>query len=294
MQQQAARFFKRKPWDMILLNGRFLLCLLMAILSGSLAAQPHAREKAGLELSLGYGFIARQDLIFSPFLHQAGSPLNVGVAYHVHGIWTKVAAVRWSQYKPMVGSAYSFTDRSGQQIITQPHIYNLIDLRLALGKMIYKRAQQTLKVGGLFTSDIDAMSFNYGFAGSSGYFGLFGLGLWSEGQHFFRGNQSIGFTFQLPVVAWVTRSPYLVNDDPYMKHNYSHNGFKTFIAYVGDGKLQTLNRFQKVTTSLQYTYFFRRNVGVGGKYELEFLHHTLPLLLLSYQHVLSFTTSIKF
>ncbi|MDQ3845723.1 MAG: hypothetical protein M3342_17185 [Bacteroidota bacterium] len=278
---------------MISLNGRFLFCLLMAIVSGSAVAQPPAKEKAGLELSLGYGFIARQDLIFSPFIHQAGSPLNVGVAYQVPGTWTKVAAFRWSQYKPILGSAYSYTDRSRQQVMTQPHIFNLIDLRFAMGKTIYKRTQQELKVGGVFSTDIDALSFNYGFAGNSGYFGLFGLGLWSEGQYLLSKNQSVGFTFQLPVVAWITRSPYLANDDPYMKHNYSHNGVKTFIAYVGDGKLQTVNRFQKVNAAVQYTYFFKKRVGVGGKYELEFLHHALPLSLRSYQHVFSLTTTVK-
>ena len=279
---------------MILINSRFLLCLLLAALSDSVGAQTSVREKSGLGLSVGYGHLARQDLIFSPFAHRVRSPLNIGLTYRVPGKWTKLTAVRWSQFKPIHGSAYAYTDRRGKQVMTQPHLFNLIDLRLAVGKTIYKKAHQMLKLGGVFTSDIDALSLNYGFAGSSGYFGFFCLGLWSKGQYFLTENQSVAFTLQLPVVAWITRSPYLVNDDPYMKHNYSHNGLKTFIAYVANGKLQTVNRFQQVGAAVQYTYYFKTRVGMGGKYELEYLHHALPLSLHNYQHVFSFTTSIKF
>lgn len=37
--------------------------------------------KNGLSLNTGVGVIARQDLVFSPFIHKDFSPVNVGLEY---------------------------------------------------------------------------------------------------------------------------------------------------------------------------------------------------------------------
>jgi hypothetical protein len=148
--------------------------------------------------------------------------------------------------------------------------------------------------GGLFSSDIQAMNYVYGRVSSFGYHATFGAGIFGN-LNFSAGERSnLSFGFQLPVVFWYARSPYLVNDDNYIENISSHSGLKSFIAFISDGSLVTVNKIKNFDLMAGYTYHLKERWGIGTCYTFELVHANSPRNLLSFRNSIFFSTYVKF
>lgn len=254
--------------------------------------QEIARKNA-LTLSFGPSSIVRQDLIFSPFVHKDFSLLNVGLDYKREAKSYQKVSINYANFNPMVTGPYEFTFH-GQPYTAYPHSISFIDLDYQFGKPLHAIQDGQLTLGGHFFTDIQVMNYAYGRISNFGYFASIGVGIFGTYKVRINEKGSIQSTLRLPLLAWLARSPYLVNDDEFIDNISSHSGVKTFMALLGDGQLASWNKIQKVDFEVKYAFDLNTRWGFGAGYLFEVIHVSQPRKLLSFRNSLNFSTSFKF
>ncbi len=253
-------------------------------------AEATAQSKM-LSLRYGYGLYTRQDLTFSPFIHQDGSPLNLGLTYTRAGQLYQFADLSLASFDPILVPSYTYDDDEQ----TLPHAFLLVNLTYALGKTLpSSRPDYALTIGGFVESDIQPSTYNYAGWSNFGYLASFNLGAWIQSAWTFDTRHHVAGRLMIPLLSWMCRSPYLVNDDEYIENTASHNGVKTFFAYVGDGSLQTLNRMQQLAFLLDYGYDISGRWRIGAAYEARYMFVAKPNHFRSYRNTLFICGSYAF
>jgi hypothetical protein len=152
-----------------------------------------------------------------------------------------------------------------------------------------------MDAGGFFHPDIQVLNYTYGRTGPYfGYFASFGLGVFGNIGYQFNSANRLKAELRLPVVAWIARSPYLVNDDEFIENTASHNSFKTFLAFIEDGELASWNKWQKAGLLLQYHHRFTSSIAVGAGYRFSVLHYAEARNLLSIENILTLNLNYHF
>ena len=246
-----------------------------------------------LTLNFGTSYLARQDLIFSPMIHKNISFLNVGIDYTREAKLYQKASLRYGNFTPRVLTPYNFTIH-GESHTAYPHSFNFIDVNYLIGKIVKGSPKSTFTVGGLFVMDIQAMNYVYGRTSSFGYYSTLGLGVFGKHQYIISKKSNLTTTLQLPLMVWLARSPYLVNDDDFIENTYSHSGFKTFMSFMGDGQLVIWSRLQTFDLDIKYTYSLNEKWNLGVAYLFEFIHAIQPRNLLSCRQSINFSTNFRF
>lgn len=273
---------------------RSLFILMFEIILISISTHSNAQDfKNSLQLQIGVGNIARQDLVFSPFIHKDLSPINVSIRYQREKKYFQNANLRFALLSPSYKNSYSFID-DGEIKTTSPHFFTIVDLDYWFGKSIKETEKSSTKVGIAVNADIQALNYAYGRIGSFGYYSSFGVGAFIHHIHKFNDKNSLIGYVSLPVINWLARSPYLVNDDEFIENTSSHSGLKTFFAFIGDGKFATLNQLQIFDFSANYTYKLNKRWDLGVGYLFEFVHSSKPRNMLSYRNSIFFNTNFKF
>ena len=271
------------------MKHRILLTLFYCIAS---LGYSHAQRDTlpQLTLSLGPAHLSRQDLIFSPFIHTDFSPLNVGLKYEKNKKVHQFVRLDYAGFSAGVATPYDYLvdDTIGT---AYPHSFTFIGLDYGMGQWIGE--QKNSLIGGSFNVDVQAMNYQYGRFSFFGYYANFGLGAWYK--HIFQLAEKHRLTaqFEVPLVSWMARSPYLINDDEFIENIYSHNGFTTFFAYFGDGELVTWNKLQTVNLGLEYKYALSDKWSIGASWQFGFIHASEPLDLNSVQNNLGVMVGLK-
>ncbi len=268
----------------------FALLFLLMMMSLNSSAQELKNE---LQLQLGLSHIARQDLVFSPFINRDLSPINFGIRYQRERNLYQNLHLRFSLLSPSLTEPYEFIDNDEIKQ-TSPHFSTLIDLDYWIGKEFRGKEKSSTKAGLAFNADIQALNYVYGRIGSFGYYSTFGLGGFVSHTHKFNEKNKLTGQVALPLFSWLARSPYLVNDDEFIENTISHSGIKTFFAFIGDGNLATLNKLQTLDLRLNYTYKLNDRWAIGADYLFEFIHSKEPRNLLSYRNTMFLNTNYKF
>lgn len=249
--------------------------------------------KNKLGIDIGAGNIMRQDLIFSPFIHKDFTALNIGLRYERKGKYYQAATIRYSSFDPILNEPYKFTD-DGETNTTAPHYFSIVDIDYSFGKEVGNTDRSSTIISGLFSTDVQALNYSYGRTSSFGYYSVIGLGAVIQKEYSINGRSKITGRFALPLVNWLSRSPYLVNDDEFIENTFSHSGVKTFMAFIGDGQLVTLNKVQTFDLGLTYSFKLNNRWDVGATYLFEFSHTNEPQSFLSYKNSLFISTNFKF
>lgn len=249
--------------------------------------------KNNLNLTIGLGHIARQDLVFSPFIHSDFTPLNIGLEYSRNAAFYQNLKLRFASFNPMLTSPYNYFIHGESKLATQ-HIFRIIDLDYTFGKEIKKTKRCTTMAGAMLASDVQILNYEYGRSSAFGYYANFGLGGFFIKEYVLTEKSRILGRFALPLINWLSRSPYLVNDDEFIENISSHSNAKIFFAFIGDGKFVTVNKFQTCELEAKYTYQLNRRWDVGIRYLLEFIHSKEPRSLLSYRNSVFVSTNFKF
>lgn len=246
-----------------------------------------------LTFNIGPGYIARQDLIFSPFIHADFSLLNIGLDYTMERNLFQQFSLRFGSFSPMITDSYEFSE-FGEYQTAFPHSFNLIDFDYLVGRKIYETDKNGLTVGGLFSTDIQALNYVFGRISNFGYYSAIGVGVF--GRYRFDINDRGWFTstLKIPLVVWLARSPYLVNDDEFIENISSHSGIKTFMEFVNDGWLASWNRIQTFDLDIKYTYVLNEKWHLGAAYQFDFIHSSRPRNLLSYRSSVHFSVNLNF
>lgn len=244
-----------------------------------------------LALRYGIGHYARQDQTFSPFVHPDWSALNIGLTYTHHAKMYQFADLEFGSYNPILVPSYDY-DEDKQ---TLPHNFTLVNLTYALGHSLRPEGDATgFILGGFFEADVEPSNYNYARWSNFGYLATFSLGAWGQYDCIIHDKHTLRARAMLPLLSLVARSPYLVNDDEYIENTYSHNGFKTFFAYLGDGEFQTLNRIQQFELHLNYAYALSNKWHIGAGYSFRMIHAVRPTDFLSFRNTFYLTASLNF
>lgn len=244
-------------------------------------------------LSAGVDYIARQDQIFSPFVHGGVSAANAALSWerskqldHLFELrFGSLSADRWASYQ------YSWNPEP-EQYATHPHQFTMVDLNYGVA-MSRSLGNARFQLGGIWENNVQALSYNTGPFSFFGYFAAFGLGPWAGISSPVGEKSTLDIGLRAPLVAWTARSPYLVNDDPFIENTSSHSGLKTFLSFVEDGVLHLPDKLQKLTFSARYLRHSGKRMDIGIAYRLQFIRHTVPLSLISYQHSLGVQIGLK-
>jgi hypothetical protein len=263
-------------------------CLALASID---ANGQHNKNTIGVELSAN--FLARQDLIFSPVIHKTWSVSSLGIMYQRTGSLTQTVKLRYANMNPMILEPFDFIV-DGEQQTAYPHSFNLLNLTYTLGKKIKETERVQYTVGPLFSTDIQVMNYEYGRISSFGYYAGLSLGAYANQTYKLNERSWLSTTLQLPLITWLARSPYLVNDDEFIENISSHSGLKAFAAFMADGKLVTVNKVQTLDADIRYFRSIGKRWQIGAGYSFGFIHASIPKSLLSYRHSLNLSTNFKF
>lgn len=271
-----------------------LKLLMAAILYSITLYDAEGQEsKNSISLNVGFGGIARQDLIFSPNIHRDISAINFGLEYSRGGKFYQNGSVRFASFSPIQVSPYEYT-LNGEKKLSGSHLFSLIDIDYNFGKEILKREKSTTTIGLLFTTDIQMLNYVYGRIGSFGYYSIFGLGPFVNRDYQLNEKHYLSAYAGFPILSWLSRSPYLVNDDEFIENISSHSDVDSFFAFIGDGNLRTLNKLQVFDLRARYLYKINNRWDLGLGYIFEFLRVEDPRNLISFRNSMNFSTRYKF
>lgn len=179
-------------------------------------------------------------------------------------------------------------------VSTLPSGFTVVTVRYGYLRYLSKTSAGTWYVGGMLDNQINSIDNQYGPAATFGYFAHFSLApaiLWKKQLN---DRNGVYASACLPLITWVTRSAYAIQDDEYMQQNDDHNGLKTFFRYLGDGNLNLINRYQQLNVNAGYAYAAGSHWTIGGEYRFEFLHDSKPKSLTSYQHFINVKAAYSF
>lgn len=253
----------------------------------SIGKQPENR----ISLFLGGSYLARQDLIFSPFVHHDFSLMNVGFEYQRNAGYYQQIGLDFGSFAPMLTEPYHFLI-DGESLPAMPHSFNLVDIDYTFGKSLPHYSQ--LIVGAAFTADVQAFNYVYGRFGAFGYYAAMGLGPFVKKQWSINDKSDVTLALKVPLVSWLARSPFLVNDDEYIANIASHSGVKTFAAFLADGRPVTLNKWQTFDFDLAYCWQFMPDWQIGAAWQFAFARSVAPRMMTSYRHSLNLSIHHQF
>ncbi|MBK9105770.1 MAG: hypothetical protein IPL92_14675 [Saprospiraceae bacterium] len=245
-----------------------------------------------LTLSLGPAHLSRQDLIFSPFIHQDIAPLVFGLKHEWNKKSHQYVRLNYAGFSAGLETPYDYIF-NGEVMTAYPHSFTFVSLGYGMGKYVGHSEKHPSMVGGALTLDVQALDYQYGRSSYFGYFSTVGLSAWYK-YTFFQGKKSrLTGRIEVPLVSWLARSPYLINDDEFIQNAYSHNGFKTFFAFMGDGHLATWGELNRANIDIEYQYRLSDKFSLGAAWRLGFIHAGKPVDLFSYQQGLEVMVGMK-
>ena len=204
--------------------------LVLAILITGLLFTTVAQEnqkKNSLTVHWGPGYLTRQDLVFSPFIHKDPGFMNTGLDYTRFARNFQQLRIRYSGYAPMLTEPYEYLVH-GELQTAGPHLFTFIDLDYMLGKRINTTGRLHVTAGGLFTSDIQALNYVYGRLGYFGYYAAIGLGGFLGLDYRPGDKHGFGIALQVPYGGIDLGEP-----EPDLISSFTHSG--TIVAPAAPG-----------------------------------------------------------
>lgn len=272
----------------------FLFCTLL-IPSISQGQDDSATNNIGLQY--GLHFFSRQDQIFSPMVYHAITPVNLNLNYsNEKGKRIHLAEAEFNLYDAGWHDQYDYQTGfdSIKTLTTLPSGFTVVTVRYAYLREANKSEKSSLWIGGITDNQINSIDNEYGPAATFGYFAHFSLAPAAMYRYQISARHEVTATAWLPLVSWISRSHYAIQDEEYMLDNFDHNGFKTFFRYVGDGNLHLMNHYRQFNLNLGYEYKASRHWSFGGEYRFEFLHDSKPKTITSYQNFINIKTAFRF
>jgi len=275
---------------------RFVFTLVFVLLiSGVLFSQDSIKRKNSIQVGYGLHHLASQDLIFSPFILKDFTPVNFGIVYKHEDRFLHVAEVYFNSYNPVYINTFEYyTVPDSGKLETIKNDFTHVNLNYVFAKKIKSAQQYSWYLGIMSENTIHSQYYYSGYFSTFGYFASFGLSAWSQLEYRLNDKHVFNVAAHFPLTAWVARSPYLANDDEFIQNISSHNGLRTFFAYLEDGSLQTLNTLQQFDFKLHYNYVLSERWYVGTAYQFSFIHNNKPLNLINYQNGININSTFHF
>ncbi|MEK6481816.1 hypothetical protein WJR50_30010 [Catalinimonas sp. 4WD22] len=270
-----------------------LICIFLLILFPLFSWAQDNEVKNSFSLGWSGSSIARQDLIFSPFVHRDFSTLGLTIAYQRKGDIMHQVEVHFNSLAPAYHESYSFYEDE-EQYTAQAHQFTLIRLNYLMGKRLFQNEKIKFWTGGALVSDLQALNYQYGRISYFGYYLSAGLGVFARFEYFLNAKQGFFVQLRLPLVSWMARSPYAINDDEFIENISSHRTLKTLGALWSDGELVSWNSLQYGDIRLNYFYHLSEKWKVEAGYGYSFIHSEEPRPMTSRLHQFQIVGTLNF
>ena len=271
------------------------LLLIYMVVIPDLQAQTEKTNKLGLHWGIGH--LQRQDINFSPFIYNPTTAFNLGFTYehkgkHFHRVYS-----RFGRYKDWFnGQAYDYSvDWSGEweSVELLPNSFNILDLNYAFGVEMISKNNLSILLGGQARNLLNQGVYDYGNHGIGYYNFSFGIDVWSGLNYIISDKHSIGAELSLPIIAWVTKSPYLGQDDEFFDNNRDTNTFNILGNYIKSGRIESWGQTQRIDLQLVYSYKLGERWALNGRYALNMNTFNSPNRYRSVEHILLIGAEIK-
>jgi hypothetical protein len=258
--------------------------------AGAAAAQDGGGGRR-LTVAAGASRVAHQDLTHTPLVHGGTAPLSLGVRFERLGRWRHFVAANVSAVDSRRVDPYPvlFDDHAHD---TGSHAFVFFDASYGVGPRIPVPAGSAA-LGAAVRLDLHATDYTYGMEKNFGYFISPSLDLWYRHEVELGPRHRASARAQAPLVAWVARSPYMVNDDRFIENIASNDPLRIALAFLADGEPAGWNRMQRLDVGLDYDVALTRRLDVGASYGLAFLRDREPRPLTSIRSSVALTASFR-
>jgi hypothetical protein len=252
-------------------------------------------EGGSLSLATGYHHIARQDQVFSPMIHRGSAFPNVGLAYTHEGTRQRHALrLGYDGYSAGFAEQYDFFDLvDGSEQTTARSSFTMVDLAYEFQRMIGDTGTTEVLLGGGFFGQLGALDHGYAFP-SFGYTIFMGIGPSVRVQHGLSDRTRLYANVSLPVLSWVARSPFALNDDDFIEHQRSHSTLPTLGAFIRGGRWASFGSFRRMLLEVGVDHRLAARWSLGARYFLEYLDVSKPRRLISYRNGLDLALTFHF
>lgn len=255
--------------------------------------QPAKERPNQFSVSVGSSMLARQDLIYSPFVHSDQSFLSFAMKYT-----REKKSYQYWDISFMFNSSQRGTrteiDMGGHRHGFNPHEFLLISSAYGIGLPLKHSERKKEWLGAALKIDLQAAFYSFVMSDMFGYYIDHSVNGWYR-RHFIIGNRhNLAARIELPLISWLARPPYLAEDDGFIENISSHNKSKILLAFIKDGQFTTWNTVQRVNLDAGYSYPVAKRLNIGADYRFVFIRSAEPKTLLSVQHILNLTSTIKF
>ncbi|MDP3473840.1 MAG: hypothetical protein Q8S14_18370 [Algoriphagus sp.] len=254
----------------------------------------YAQQKEKLfTVSGGMSVLSRQDLVYSPFVHEDVSNHSYRLRYQQTGRYFQFAEVGFTYNASQLAEPTEM-DMGDHAHMILPHEFLHVSLTYGIGKAIQPNTRYLAWIGGALQVDMQAGYFSFALSNMFGYFINQSAQIWYRRAYTFKDKHQLSVQVALPILSWLARPPYLAEDDEFIENISSHDNAKIIMAFIGDGQLATWNRLQRLNLAAEYKYPISKHILIGTEYRFDFIHTNIPRTLLSYQHQLNISATIKF
>lgn len=241
----------------------------------------------GVDLAWSSTVRARHDQLMSPLVHSGVSVTGGALAYRWRGQRHALATGLELDHVPArSGPAYEHKLDDGTSGKTFPSSWFTARIPTGWGVDLARSDALDLVVGGLFDARIEVLSWSYGVTWTTGYSGAFLLGPWLDARWRPRQRWTLEAGATAPLLGWMARSPYALNDDEYIRANRTHSPFVAFGALMADGRPSWLAGHQALRARAAAAYALTDVTGLLMGYRLEVWHDADPLPVLAVGHAL--------
>ncbi len=229
------------------------ISILVGAMLGMLATGfGQSQKQRSLAIEYGYQHFARQDQLFSPLIYNGNAPLNLGLNYTVNGKAShQQAYLSFGLYNMSSHESYDFTENFDEleERTLNPSSFQVI--RLGYGYARKFGQNDRWHAGARLDGQIEALFYEMGFASIFGYTTAFSLAPTFGGDFALSKKTRLSAQVAAPLVGWVSRSPYALNDDDYIDRQSSHNNLTTILNLIGDGELRSLDSYRQLDLDIR-------------------------------------------
>ena len=268
------------------------LILPALLLTGTMLIRAQEIKSNALGVNLGMGNLLKQDLIFSPFMADDWSPVNVRVQYAHYGKLRHDADLRFGQYSYYVGEPFNYFARE-IEYEKLPHSFVNVDLNYSLSKILKHTTNWTISAGGRIRNRYQISNFDFGHAGQFSYHLSMGLDALVK-MEYRTGDHALNTSLALPVFSYLARSPYTGQDDLYLERIMVHGDLKIFAQHLKTGTIQSWNTSRALDFELGYDYSLNEKWDLGICYLFSLNLHNSPLKYTSIENIFYIGTTLKF
>lgn len=282
-------------------NGSLLLFLLIGSIlfvrteKGVVQPEPPNRKNS-LGLEYGLHHLQRQDLAFSPLVYRGQALPNLHLTFRrINGRRQQAVDLGVKAFSATSNERFTYLKwRTLEPTETLPSTFVGLHLRYTYLRHLNSSAKLKVWAGAGLENQIDAMFLEFGGAGAFGYGTYLSLSPTGQLQYLPSPRTSFFAELAVPLVSWVARSPYAVNDDGYIWNQRSHQALPTLLNLMGDGEVSTLNQLQQVRLQVGYQRALSGRFSFRTRYEGTYARYTRPRQTITLTNSLSFGLQYHF